>query len=109
MQSRKLIRTKMAVFVYETKEINEVNPLSFITQNQAKHLTDSPLNLVTLAKHVQQEAVKKYRISPPMVKMDLIISFNGGPEQPFFSKDLDLTRIDPKEPIQSWLLPVKQE
>jgi hypothetical protein len=110
MQSRKVSTIKMAVFVNESKEVYEIDPLSFISFNQSKHLTESPVNLVTLAKYVQNQAIKKYKISPPLVKMDLTILFNGTMEQSLFSKDLDLASIDTKNTnVQSWMNPLVRE
>lgn len=109
MQTRKITKINMTIWINETKEIHEIDPISFISVNQAKYLTTEPLNLITLAKYVQDEAIKKYNINPPMVKMDLTIDFNHTYEQEMFSSDLDLASIDPSNTdIKTWLTPLKK-
>ncbi len=110
MQSREITKINMTVWVNETEEVHEIPPLSFISSNQNKHLTDTPLNLVTLAKYIQKETIKKYNISPPKVKMDLRVNFNDTYEQEIFSKDLDLTRITPSTTdIRTWITPLNKQ
>ena len=107
MQSRKLTDMKMTLTDRTTGAVTEIDHTSFLSVNQYKHMIEDPFAVVQFGKYLNRKAIER-GMNDPIVKTNILISFNGRAPQLMINPDTDLSRVD-ESPFSdySWIVPLK--
>lgn len=107
MQSRSLKNMKMTLTDRSTGAVSDIDHTSFLSSNQFKHLVDDPYYIVQFGKYLNRKAIER-GMSDPIVKANILLTFNGRPAQLMVNPDTDLSRVDESPFVDNdWIVPLQ--
>jgi hypothetical protein len=111
IQHRSIKTMEFKVWDLNTKTIFPVIPSAYrLNRDQISLLSQDPSAAVQFAKFLKQYCKENKGMDNVQVTSNIVVSFNGRPEQKIFREEVDLGSISPKSrQLSKWIQPLKKQ